>query len=111
MADVVVTLPSFPAYIQAENGDYLIAENLDYLITEGQPGVQSFVYLGLITTQSDGNTTVSGVSALFTLGNVVITTDSFAAVSGVQAVGQIGNVLVWGLVNTSQTPNWTQILN
>jgi hypothetical protein len=111
MADVVVTLPSYSAYIQAENGNYLLAENLDYLTTEDQPGVQSIVYLGLATAQGEGRATVSGVQAVFTLGSVVVTADGIVPVTGVQAVGQIGSVLVWGLVNTSQTPNWTQIIN
>jgi hypothetical protein len=34
-----------------------------------------------------------------------------ALVTGVQATGIIGIVLVWGLVDDSQNPSWTDIID
>jgi hypothetical protein len=60
---------------------------------------------------------VDGVGATAELGSAtaVIGTTNLGSVdvplkvSGFSATGQIGTVLVWGLINTDQTPNWTII--
>lgn len=111
MSSVVVTLPTFSAYLLAENGNNLIAQNLDYLTTEDQPGVESIVYLGSIIAKGGAGAAVTGEQATFTLGSVSVMSDAVVPVAGVEATGYIGSVLVWGLVNTSQTPNWTQVIN
>ena len=111
MTSVVVTLPTFSDYIKTESDNFLTAQNNDYLITEDQPGVQSIVYLGNIVAKGGAGAAVTGVQAAFTLGSVSVMSDAIVPVTGVQATGYVGNVLVWGLVNTSQTPNWTQIVN
>jgi hypothetical protein len=111
MTSVVVTLPLFSSYIKTESDAFLKAQNDDFLITEGQPGVQAFTYVGNVTAIGGAGASVSGVQGTFSVGTVTVLAQADISVTGVQAVGQIGNVLVWGLVNTSQTPNWTQILN
>lgn len=111
MTSVVVTLPSFSAYIKAENDDFLIAENLDYLITEDQPGVQSVVLLNGVFVEANADSFPSGLQANFSTGTVFVTGEVVAFVAGVQSIGLIGTVNVWGPVNTSQIANWTPITN
>jgi len=38
-----------------------------------------------------------------------VTAAGRAVISGVYGTGQLGDVLIWGLVDTTQTPNWTII--
>lgn len=109
MTSVVVTLPSFSAYIKAENDDFLIAENLDYLITEDQPGVQSVVLINGVFVAAEANAITTGVQALFSTGAATVVGAAGAAVTGVQTIGVIGFANVWGLVDTNQIANWTQI--
>lgn len=111
MTSVVVTLPAISAYIKTENNSFLLAQNDDFLITEGQPGVQAFTYIGTVVATGGAGASVTGVQATFTLASVAVSGNTDVVVTGVQATGLVGSVLVWGLVNTSQTPNWTQIVN
>ena len=79
----------------------------------------------------DANVEVTGLSATGAVGTVVIPTvnaevdgiginanvgsveillpDVTLFVTGVSATGNIGKTTMWGLVNTSQTPNWQEI--
>lgn len=111
MTDVVVTLPLFTSYIKTESSSFLTAQNDDYLITEGQPGVQAYTYIGDVSVAGEAGAAVSGVQGTFAVGTVTAIARADIAVTGVETTGQVGSVLVWGLVNTSQTPNWTQIVN
>ena len=84
-----------------------------------------------ISRVPDANAEVTGLSATGAVGTVVIPTvntevdgiginanvgsveiflpDVTLFVTGVSATGNIGKTTMWGLVNTSQTPNWQEI--
>ena len=80
------------------------------------PDVSVFV-TGVSATGSTGNATASestvrttGLEASTNLGSVEIFLPDIAVfVIGVSSTGNIGKTTMWGLVNTSQTPNWQEI--
>ena len=64
--------------------------------------------LGTVTVQGDLNVTVTAPTALaVSIGSVVL--PKTVVVTGVSATGSIATTLVWSAIDTSQTPNWTQI--
>jgi len=69
-------------------------------------GVGGVGGVGTSTFATTINQNVTGVSGTAKLGSSEIPLQ----VSGFSATGQIGRVLVWGEVNTDQTPNWTIIV-
>ena len=52
---------------------------------------------------------VTGVAGTGAVGNVTAAIPKVVAVSGVSATASTSGANVWGLVDTSQTPNWKQI--
>ena len=72
---------------------------------------------GVSATGSTGNATVSesvfratGFEANANVGSIeVFLPDVTVFATGVSATGNIGKTTMWGLVNTSQTPNWQEI--
>lgn len=56
------------------------------------------------------NTEVDGIEINANVGSVeILLPDVTLFVTGVSATGNIGKTTMWGLVNTSQTPNWQEI--
>ena len=73
-------------------------------------GVTASGVLGSITTTVIVAVTITGVLATGTLGQEAVT--QTVNITGVSATGSVGTVrplLFWGLVNTAQTPSWTNI--
>jgi hypothetical protein len=73
-------------------------------------GVAASGALGSITTSVALAVMVTGVAASGAVGQVTIR--QVVSISGVAATGSLGTaspLLFWGLVNTSQTPSWTNI--
>jgi hypothetical protein len=72
-------------------------------------GVSATGGIGTVTTESTYS--VTGVSATGQIGTIIIHVDYL--VTGVSATGSIGAqtpaVNVWGLIDTNQNANWTQI--
>lgn len=72
---------------------------------------------GVSATGSVGDARVSesivnaiGLEANANLGSIeVFLPDIAVFVTGVSSTGNIGKTTMWGLVNTSQTPNWQEI--
>ena len=66
-----------------------------------------------VTAVSNVSTSVTGLLGTSALGSVTVTTGSGADVSvnvtGLSGTASLGTVLVWGLVDTAQTPNWLAI--
>ena len=60
--------------------------------------------MGSVTVGTGSNFSVTGVSGTGSVGTVTI-----PFVDGVVATGNIGTVLIWGQVQTAQTPNWKEI--
>lgn len=73
-------------------------------------GVAASGALGSITSTVIVAVTLTGVLATGTLGQEAVTqTVSITGVAAIGAVGTASPFLFWGLVNTSQTPSWTNI--
>jgi hypothetical protein len=73
-------------------------------------GVIASGALGSITTTVIVAVTITGVLATGTLGQETVTqTVSITGVAAIGAVGTVNPFLFWGLVNTAQTPSWTNI--
>ena len=90
-------------------------------------GVSSIGSVGSVLTAAGKFTNVSGVTTTGNVGSVAIQSsfkqnvtgvngsgnigaaDLPLIVSGFLANGKVGSVLVWGVVNTDQTPNWRLI--
>lgn len=72
-------------------------------------GVSVSGSVGSVTTRTQNAVRVTGVRGNTVLGEEEI--NGFATVrpTGVSATGYISNSLVWGLIDTSQTPNWLPI--
>tara|TARA_R100000995_G_scaffold48755_1_gene23393 strand:+ start:173 stop:544 length:372 start_codon:yes stop_codon:yes gene_type:complete len=68
-------------------------------------GVGAVGGIGTPTFATTVNINVTGVSGAANLGSIEIPLQ----VSGFSATGQIGTVLVWGQIDTDQTPNWNII--
>jgi len=69
-------------------------------------GVGAVGSIGTPTFTTTINQNVTGVSGTVNLGSIELPLE----VSGVSATGQVGKVLVWGQIDTDQTPNWNIII-
>ena len=72
-------------------------------------GVEGVGFLGEETTRGTAIVVEDGVSSTGAIGTATVGADSRVTVTGVTAVATIDNPLVWGGINTSQTPNWVEI--
>jgi len=73
-------------------------------------GVSATGEEGDVTTRTENRFEVTGVSATTALGNESVIGGANIYVTGVQGTGQTQTfTLVWGEVDTAQTPNWTRI--
>lgn len=83
-------------------------------------GVAGTVSLGQVTQASSNTVQVTGLLGTISLGSVAINGDASVILTGVSASGRVAGPLVWGLIdtsqssnfsgiNTSQTPNWVPI--
>jgi len=66
--------------------------------------------LGSAVVTGIANVTPTGVSATGSIGTVIIAIGSNVVLTGVSATGSAGNPLVWGDVDTSQTPGWQLVV-
>jgi len=69
-------------------------------------GFGATVGLGSISVALNNLVPVTGFSATSGLGNVSAEANAIANVTGVSSAMSLGNNLVWGEINTNQTPNW-----
>jgi hypothetical protein len=67
--------------------------------------------LSIALVTASANVSAAQVVGFTSLGSATTVANSNAVVSGVLAEGIIGYYLVWGLLDTTQNPNWSQILN
>jgi hypothetical protein len=72
-------------------------------------GVVGTTGLGEAEVSGDGNVVVTGVAGTISLGSVAINSDANVTLTGVSANGYVNYPLVWGIIDTSQTPNWVPI--
>ena len=52
---------------------------------------------------------VTSVRGVGSVGSVIVGSSVTFSVSGVLGTGEVGTTSVWGLIDTSQTPNWQTI--
>jgi hypothetical protein len=67
-------------------------------------GFDATVGLGSISVALNNLVEVTGFSATSSLGS--ISAEAIANVTGVSSAMSLGNNLVWGQIDTAQTPNW-----
>ena len=60
--------------------------------------------------QAGANVNVTGVFAVGQVGTVTINASANVNLTGVRTVVRLNTVNVWGLVDTAQTPNWTEVV-
>jgi hypothetical protein len=65
--------------------------------------------LGEAEVNADSNVTVTGVAGTIFQGSVAISGKATVILTGVSATGRVARPLVWGLIDTSQNPNWVPI--
>lgn len=86
-----------------------------YASTASVSGKSNLTLTGTVGTGAVGTVTerssyyLSGVSATATTGTITAKGGSTLTLSGVYGTGYITTVLVWGLVDDSQTANWTPV--
>lgn len=72
-------------------------------------GVAGTVTVGQVTQASSNTVLVTGVAGTISLGSIATSSDANVILTGVSASGYVNYPLVWGIIDTSQTPNWVPI--
>lgn len=72
-------------------------------------GVAGTVALGQVRQASSNTVLVTGVAGTISQGSVAIKGKATVYLTGVSATGRVARPLVWGLIDTSQNPNWVPI--
>lgn len=72
-------------------------------------GVESTIQIGDISVRNVNYIGVSGLVAAGAVGTVEIDAKANVSLTGVFAVGYVQRPLVWGIIDTAQTPNWQPI--
>jgi hypothetical protein len=72
-------------------------------------GVAGTVVLGQVRQATSNTVMVTGVAGTISQGSVAIRGKATVTLTGVSATGRVARPLVWGLIDTSQNPNWAPI--
>ena len=73
-------------------------------------GVTAIGVLGNTSESGDVNINLTGVKAVGRIGTVSNTGSAVVNLTGVKTVVRLNKQNVWGLVDTAQVPNWTEVL-
>ena len=65
--------------------------------------------LGTVEVDAKAVVEETGLSATISLGTVEVDAKAVVYLTGVSARGGVSTPLVWGIIDTRQTPNWTPI--
>ena len=65
--------------------------------------------IGTVVPAAGAGVTVTGVAGTGQIGTAVARIDASVIVTGVSATGGVGETNVWGIIDASQTPDWTEI--
>ena len=103
-ADAKVSLDGASATLG--NVSVLVDAEATIIITTGVAGTSA---LGTATTQTVNRFGVLGLSATASLGEATVDAEANVTITGVSATGELSNLNVWGLIDESQTPNWTDV--
>tara|TARA_R110000803_G_scaffold91588_7_gene159099 strand:- start:11622 stop:12008 length:387 start_codon:yes stop_codon:yes gene_type:complete len=70
-------------------------------------GVSATGFLGAPSVSGNASALITGLSGTFELGDFLVNADARVEITlGVSGFGTSGTTLVWGEVDTDQTPNW-----
>ena len=70
-------------------------------------GVSAAGFLGVPSVSGGASALITGLSGTFELGDFLVNADARVEITlGVSGFGTSGTTLVWGEVDTDQTPNW-----
>ena len=72
-------------------------------------GVAGTVVLGEVRQATSNTVQVTGLAGTIFQGSVAINGEATVILTGVSATGRVSRPLVWGLIDTSQNPNWVPI--
>ena len=72
-------------------------------------GVSVSALLNSVTVDAEASVFVTGVLGTTGLGVVSIDAEATVTLTGVSGTGEIASALVWGIIPTSQDPNWQVI--
>lgn len=90
----------------ADTGDSTITGAANFSVTS----VTGIMALGNETPRAGADVDVTGVEAGDTaIGTISVAINAPISITGVSATAIIDSPLVWGGINTSQTPNWVEI--
>jgi hypothetical protein len=73
-------------------------------------GVTAIGVLGNTDEEAGATVNVTGVYAVGRIGTVTINSSAVINLTGVKTVVRLNKQNVWGLVDTAQTPNWTEVI-
>ena len=65
--------------------------------------------LGNVDVSGTGTVDVTGVYAVGVVGTVDVKANSVVNLTGVRTRVRLNRVNVWSLIDTAQTPNWTEV--
>jgi hypothetical protein len=88
---------------------FLGVEEVDGKAVVNVTGVAGTVVLGTVNIKTVNNFAVTGVLGTISQGSVAIDGKATVILTGVSATGRVARPLVWGLIDTSQNPNWVPI--
>jgi hypothetical protein len=97
----------FPTGVSASGR--LGVEEVDGKAVVNVTGVVGTVALGQVRQATSNTVQVTGVAGTISQGSVAIKGKATVVLTGVSATGRVARPLVWGLIDTSQNPNWVPI--
>jgi hypothetical protein len=97
----------FPTGVSASGR--LGTEEVDGKAIVNVTGVAGTVVLGTVRQATSNTVQVTGVVGTISQGSVAIDGKATVYLTGVSATGRVARPLVWGLIDTSQNPNWVPI--
>jgi hypothetical protein len=97
----------FPTGVSATG--FLGVEEVDGKAIVNVTGVAGTVVLGTVRQATSNTVQVTGLAGTISQGSVAIDGKATVYLTGVSATGRVARPLVWGLIDTSQNPNWVPI--
>ena len=104
-AQAIVSIPN-SLVATLGNVSVLVDAEATIIISTGVAGTSA---LGTATTITTNVFSVAGVQGITSLGTATVDAEARVTITGVSATGELSNLNVWGLIDESQTPNWTDV--
>jgi len=103
-ASAVAGLPGLTSSV----GDVSVVASGEAVITLTGFAITS--NLGTVTTKTVNRFGVLGLSATVSIpATVAVDAEANVTITGISATSELSNLNVWGLIDESQTPNWTDV--